>query len=59
MARLSSNCTVSWVKPSALIEVSWVTPGICENCCSSGVATEEAMVSGSAPGSWAVTWIVG
>ena len=30
-----------------------------ENCFSSGVATEEAMVSGLAPGSTAETWIVG
>ncbi len=30
-----------------------------ENCFSSGVATAEAMVSGLAPGSAAVTWMVG
>jgi hypothetical protein len=30
-----------------------------ENCFSSGVATEEAMVSGLAPGSLADTWMVG
>ena len=29
------------------------------NCCSSGVATDEAMVSGLAPGRLAVTLIVG
>ena len=29
------------------------------NCRSSGAATDVAMVSGSAPGSVAVTWIVG
>ena len=59
MSRARSNWTVSWVLPSALDEVSCVTPGIWLNCCSSGVATEEAIVSGSAPGSCADTWIVG
>ena len=34
-------------------------PAIVENCFSSGVATAEAIVSGLAPGSCAVTWIVG
>ena len=41
-------------KPSALDEVNWVRPGIWLNCCSSGVATEDAMVCGSAPGNWAL-----
>ena len=59
MSRDRSNWTVSCVKPSALAEVSWVTPAICENCCSNGVATEDAMVCGSAPGNCAVTWMVG
>jgi len=58
-SRLRSNWIVSCVKPSALAEVSWVTSGICENCCSNGVATEAAIVSGSAPGSCALTWMVG
>jgi len=57
--RESSNWTVTDVTPSALAEVSWVTPGIWLNCCSSGVATVDAMVCGSAPGNWAVTRIVG
>ena len=47
------------VAPSALNEVSWVTPGICANCRSSGAATDEAMVSALAPWKLAVTWIVG
>ena len=34
-------------------------PGICANCRSSGCATEEAIVSGLAPGKVAVTWMVG
>jgi len=59
MSRVRSNWTVICVKPSALAEVICVTPGICENCCSSGVASDDAMVCGSAPGSWAVTCIVG
>ena len=36
--------------PSTLDEVIWVTPGICANCVSSGVVTDDAMVTGSAPG---------
>ncbi len=47
------------VEPSALLLVIWVMPGMALNCTSSGVATDEAMVSGLAPGSWAVTWMVG
>jgi hypothetical protein len=50
---------VIWVEPIVLTEVSWLTPGICANCVSSGWATAEAMVSGLAPGSWADTWMVG
>ena len=34
-------------------------PGMALNCTSSGVATDDAMVSGLAPGSWADTWMVG
>ncbi len=52
--RLSSNWAESVVTPSALDEVSCVRPGIWLSCCSSGVATEDAMVCGSAPGSWAL-----
>src|SRR5262249_31372823 len=37
------------VAPSALVDVSWVTPGICAGCRSSGAATEEAIVSALAP----------
>jgi hypothetical protein len=57
--RASSNWTVTEVTPSALLEVSWVTPGTWLSCCSSGVATVDAIVCGSAPGNWAVTRIVG
>ena len=55
----SSNCRVMLVEPSEFTEVIWVMPGISENCRSSGVATFEAMVSGLAPGSVALTWRVG
>ena len=34
-------------------------PAIVENCFSSGVATDEAIVSGLAPGRLALTWMVG
>jgi hypothetical protein len=37
------------VELSALVEVNWVTPGICPNCRSSGEATDAAMVSALAP----------
>src|ERR1700760_1516137 len=42
-----------------LVDVSCETPGICENWYSSGWATDEAMVSGLAPGRLAETWMVG
>ena len=47
------------VEPRPLDEVICVTPGICAKLRSSGWATEEAMVSALAPGSWADTWMVG
>ena len=50
---------VTAAEPSELVEVIWVMPGICANCRSSGCATEEAMVSGLAPGRLAETWMVG
>ena len=50
---------VTVVEPRALDEVSCDTPEICENCRSSGCATDEAIVSGLAPGRLALTWIVG
>src|ERR1700761_811242 len=59
MLRARSNCKVIEVVPMALTEVIWVTPEISENCRSRGVATFDAMVSGLAPGSEAVTWMVG
>src|SRR5471032_2848306 len=49
------NCRVSRLEPKALLEVIWVMPGMALNCTSSGVATDDAMVSGLAPGSCADT----
>ncbi|MNS99426.1 hypothetical protein D3C72_1338280 [compost metagenome] len=46
-------------EPRALVEVISAMPGMALNCTSSGVATDEAMVSGLAPGSRALTWTVG
>ena len=59
MARFSSNWSVICVEPRALVEVICDSPGISENCRSSGCATLEAMVSGLAPGRAAETWMVG
>jgi len=59
MLRARSNCTVIALLPSALLDVICVTPGICPNCRSSGWVTEDAMISGLAPGSCVVTRIVG
>src|SRR6202044_1904947 len=57
--RFRSNCRVTLVVPNALVEVICVRPEICANCVSSGVATDEAMVSGLAPGNDAETEMVG
>src|SRR5450631_1051378 len=59
MLRFRSNCRVTELPPSELDEVIWVTPAMRPNCRSSGVATEEAMVSGLAPGRPAPTPMVG
>src|SRR5258708_28000837 len=42
-----------------MVEVSSVSPAIPPNWRSSGVATDDAIVSGLAPGRFAETWIVG
>jgi hypothetical protein len=47
------------VLPSELLEVISLTPAIRPSERSSGVATDEAMVSGEAPGSEALTMITG
>jgi hypothetical protein len=47
------------VVPKKLDDVISVMPAILPNCLSSGVATEEAMISGAAPGRLAATETVG
>jgi len=59
MSRLSSNCNVTLVAPSVLLEVISVIPAMRVNWRSSGAAIDVAMVSGLAPGKFAVTLIVG
>src|SRR5262245_25031114 len=59
MSRLRSNCKVMDVEPKELLDVISVTPAMRPNWRSSGIATDEAMVSGLAPGNAADTWIVG
>ena len=59
MLRPRSNCSVMRVEPSELDDVIVVMPAMVANCRSSGVATDEAMVSGDAPGSEALTMITG
>src|SRR5579863_300479 len=57
--RFNSNCRVTLVEPRVLDEVISVTPAMRLNWRSSGVATEEAIVSGLAPGRIALTEMVG
>src|SRR6266478_568618 len=59
MLRLRLNCSVIEVEPCELEELIESIPAIPENCLSSGVATDVAMVSGFAPGKLAFTLIVG
>src|SRR5580692_4745138 len=47
------------VLPSVLAEVISVTPAMCPNCRSSGVATDDAMIEALPPGKPALTDIVG
>ncbi len=53
------NWRVIWLEPTPEVEFIESRPAMVENCRSSGVATEEAMVSGLAPGREAETWRVG
>ncbi len=55
MLRLRSNCSVMLVLPCELVELIDCSPAIVANCFSSGSATDEATVSGLAPGSDALT----
>ncbi len=59
MLRSSENWIVMEVLPSELEEFIESMPAMVENCRSSGVATDAAMVSGLAPGRSALTWMVG
>src|SRR5580692_5668529 len=59
MLRVSSNCSVMLTCPSVLCEVISVTDAMRPNSRSSGVATDEAMISGLAPGNMADTATVG
>src|SRR6185295_1330503 len=59
MSRLRSNCRTTEVLPSVEVDDIEVTSAMVENRFSSTEATEEAMVSGLAPGSDAVTLMVG
>ena len=59
MSRSSENCRVMFVEPSPLELDMLSMPAIVENCFSSGVATAAAIVSGLAPGRFALTEIVG
>ncbi len=59
MSRFKSNCNVTLVLPRLLEDVISVTEAIRANWRSSGVATEEAMISGLAPGKPAFTEMVG
>src|SRR5215472_13569047 len=53
------NWMVMAVEPKVLVEVIESIPAMVENCFSSGVATDDAMVSGLAPGNEALTCMVG
>ena len=59
MSRSSANCTVIWVLPVLLEEITCSMPATVESCRSIGVATEAAIVPGLAPGSEAWIWMVG
>src|SRR5580658_10911024 len=59
MLRFKSNCSVMLEDPKPLDDVISVTEAIRPNCRSSGVATDDAMVSALAPARLAFTWMVG
>src|ERR1700677_2555415 len=57
--RFRSNCNVREVPPNTLVELISFTPAMRPNWRSSGVATEDAIVSGLAPGRLAFTEMAG
>ena len=59
MSRSRVNCRVMLVDPRELDEVISLTAAIRPNWRSSGVATDEAIVAGLAPGKLALTEMVG
>ncbi len=59
MLRERLNCKLIWTEPSEDEEVIESSPAMLENSASRGVATDEAMVPGLAPGKLALTVIVG
>src|SRR5215472_13787822 len=59
IGRFRSNWRVTFVPPVELDEVISSRPAIVVNCRSSGLATDEAIVPGSAPGRPALTLRVG
>ncbi len=59
MSRSRSNCSVTLALPVVLDEVISSTPAMVVNCRSSGLATADASVPGSPPGSDALTFSVG
>ena len=59
MSRVLTTSSVTEVTPWVFTELMVCSPGMVENCFSSGSATEEAMVSGLAPGSCAETLMTG
>ncbi len=59
ISRSRSNWILMRVRPVELTELMESMPAIVKNSFSSGVATEAAMVSGSAPGRSASTEMVG
>ena len=44
------NCRVMTEQPKELVEVIWLSPGICPNCRSSGAVIDDAITSGAAAG---------
>ena len=57
--RLRLNWSVITVAPKVLVDVMESSPAMVENCLSKGVATDDAIVSGLAPGRFTVTRMVG
>ena len=59
ISRVNVNCSVIRLNPNDDDDVIVASDGICPNVRSSGAVTRLAIVSGLAPGSWVVTWMVG